>query len=116
MLHTQKKFSSNYLALLGLQEVTRCCWLDVEGLGLLSMLSVRTRQSARDGRLWRVAVRSMLPRHLFEVNARVSRWDCSWCCDYFHCHLLLVELACVLFVAQRLFYPSSNLVFACLLM
>ena len=59
--------SSNDLAHLGLQELMRCYWLDIEGLGLVSMLSVRARQTATDGRFWRAAVRAIFPRHPFEV-------------------------------------------------
>ena len=60
--------SANALALLGLQEIIRWCWLDVEDLGLVSMLSVRAQQSANDPRAWRYAVRSMFPLHPFEVK------------------------------------------------
>ena len=60
--------SSHELATLGLQEMMRCYWMDLEGLGLLSMLTVRMRQSASDGRFWRAAVRAMFPRHPFEVS------------------------------------------------
>ena len=70
MVDTRKNLPPNFLALFGLKEVVRGCWFDVQGLGLVSMLSVRARQSARDDRLWRVAVRAMFPRHPFEVNRR----------------------------------------------
>ena len=62
---------SNDLAVLGLQEVIRYFWLDIHDLGHVSMLSVRTRQSARNGRVWRRVVRSMFPQHPFEVNIAV---------------------------------------------
>ena len=66
--------SSNDLAHLGLKEMVRCCWLDIKGLGLISMLSVRCmRLSASDGHFWRVAVRSMFPLHPFEVNVDGKR-------------------------------------------
>ena len=60
--------SSIDLSHLGLQEMMRQYWLDIKGLGLVSMLSVSTRQSVSDGRFWRAAVRAMFPRHPFEVN------------------------------------------------
>ena len=60
---TALSLSSNDLAVLGLQEVIRYFWFDVKNLGLVSMLSVRTRESARNGRCWRMAVRTMFPQH-----------------------------------------------------
>ena len=60
--------SSNSIALLGLQEVMHWYWLDIEGLGLVSMLSIRARRSANESRSWRYAVRAMFPRHPFEVK------------------------------------------------
>ena len=64
---TARSLSSNDLAVLGLQEVIRYFWFDVKNLALVSMLSVRTRESARNGRCWRMAVRAMFPQHPFEV-------------------------------------------------
>ena len=60
--------SSNNLAILALQEVIRYFWLGIHDLGRVSMLSVRTRQSTRNGRVWRRVVRAMFPQHPFEVN------------------------------------------------
>ena len=57
----------NSCALLGLQEVVGCYWLDIEGLALVSSLSVRARQIASNGRYWRWAVRALFPMHPFEV-------------------------------------------------
>ena len=64
---TARSLSSNDLAVLGLQEVIRYFWFGVKNLALVSMLSVRTRESARNGRCWRMAVRAMFPQHPFEV-------------------------------------------------
>ena len=88
--------SSNELAHLGLKELMRCYWLDIEGLGLLSMLSVRIRQSASDGRFWRAAVRAVFPRHPFEVG-RLT-WDvvglsfgaCMY--KYVNCSIILLDI------------------------
>ena len=63
-----KGLSSNDLAVLALQEVIRYFWLGIHDLGRVSMLSVRTRQSTRNGRVWRRVVRAMFPQHPFEVN------------------------------------------------
>ena len=60
--------SSNDLAVLALQEVIRYFWLGIHDLGLVSMLSIRTCQSTRNGRVWRRVVRAMFPQHPFEVN------------------------------------------------
>ena len=61
----------NDLALLGLQEVMQCRWLNIHALGLISMLSSRARQLASDGKYWRFAVRATFPYHPFEVNTDV---------------------------------------------
>merc|ERR1719174_3219620 len=58
------------VAILGLQEVMSYCWLDVEGLRLVSLLSARARQSACNGRYWRLAIRAMFPIHPFEACDR----------------------------------------------
>ena len=55
------------IALLGLQEVMGYYWLDIEGLVLVSLLSIRARQIASNGRYWRSAVRATFPMHPFEV-------------------------------------------------
>ena len=68
--------SSHELAYLGLKELIRCYWLDIEGLGFLSMLSVRIREAASDGRFWRAAVRAIFPLHPFEVS-RLTPVDCD---------------------------------------
>ena len=60
--------SSNDLAVLALREVIRYFWLGIRDLGLVSMLSVRTRESTKNGRVWRRVVRAMFPQHPFEVN------------------------------------------------
>ena len=60
--------SSNNLAILALQEVIRYFWLGINDLGLVSMLSVRTRELTRNGRVWRRVVRAMFPQHPFEVH------------------------------------------------
>ena len=59
---------SNDLAVLGLQEVIRYFWLGINDLGVVSMLSVHTHKSARNGRVWRRVVRTLFPQHPFEVN------------------------------------------------
>ena len=63
-----KGLSPNDLAVLALQEVIRYFWLGIHDLGLLCMVSVRIRQLTRNGRVWRRVVRSMFPKHPFEVN------------------------------------------------
>ena len=65
---TENSLHSNDLALLGLKEMLSYYWLDIDGLGLVSMLSVRARQLTLDDRYWRVTVRQMFPQHPFEVN------------------------------------------------
>ena len=65
---TSPALSSNDLAALGLQEVIRYFWFGINELGLLSMLSVRVHEAARNGRAWRRAVRAMFPHHPFEVD------------------------------------------------
>ena len=55
------------IAILGLQEVMGYYWLDMEGLVLVSLLSVRARRIASNGRYWRSAVRATFPMHPFEV-------------------------------------------------
>ena len=55
------------VAILGLQEMMSYCWLDVEGLRLVSLLSARAHQTANNGRYWRLAIRAMFPIHPFEV-------------------------------------------------
>ena len=70
MTHKQKSIFQHDIALLGLKETVRNCWLDVEDLALVSMLSARAREcTARNGHFWRVALRDMFPRHPFEVNS-----------------------------------------------
>ena len=68
IMRAHSDLSANDLAVVGLQEMMRWNWLDVRGLGVISMLSVRARQAARNGRCWRWAVREMFPRHPFEVD------------------------------------------------
>ena len=63
-----KSLNSNDLAILGFKEVIRNYCLDIQSLGLASMISVRARETAIDGRYWRAAVRSLFPQHTFEVN------------------------------------------------
>lgn len=70
-----KSLNSNDLAILGLKEVIRNHCLDIQSLGLASMISVRARETAIDGRYWRTAVRSIFPQHPFEVNK--GQW-CQW--------------------------------------
>ena len=90
----QKRFmasrglSSNDLAVLGLQEMIRYFWFGINELGLLSMLSVRVHEAARNGRAWRRAVRAMFPHHPFEV-------DLDTCCRYY-------SIRCFLFCARRI--------------
>ena len=59
--------TSNARALLALQEVLRFYWLDIDALGHVSMLSVRARQYASNGKYWRWALRNMFPQHPFQV-------------------------------------------------
>ena len=67
--------SPSDLAHFGLKEMLRCCWLDLKGIGSISVASVRLRQSVMsDGHFWRVAVRSMFPLHPFEVDVG-GAWD-----------------------------------------
>ena len=71
--------SPNNLAHFGLKEMLRSCWLDLKGIGSISMASVRLRQSVMsDGHFWRVAVRSMFPLHPFEVNVG-GAWYAIFC-------------------------------------
>ena len=62
-----KKSRDIDIAILGLQEVLRYYWLDIQGLVLVSLLSVRARRIASNGRYWRSAVRATFPMHPFEV-------------------------------------------------
>ena len=70
--NTGHSLSSNDIAIWGLKEIALYHWFDIESLGLVSMLSVRARQTVIDGRYWRVAVRAMFPQHPFEVLLLIS--------------------------------------------
>ena len=64
---TSPSSNSSNIAILGLKEVMSYHWLDMEGLVLVSLLSVRARRIASHGRYWRSAVRAIFPMHPFEV-------------------------------------------------
>ena len=67
MFTTSYGLASTDLAALGLQEMIRYFWFDIKELGVLSMLSFRICQAAKNGRAWRKAVRTIFPHHPFEV-------------------------------------------------
>ena len=108
------KLNSGDITILGLQELLNNYWLEIDGLILVSFLSVRARQIASNGRYWRSAIRATFPMHPFEVSRR-AQFVCPFVRS-FVCGLLLLCVCLRVFVAVHIIThihtPHNNLFYA----